>query len=70
MKHLVFTGSGLAALSLVTRLIDNGVADSHLITLIDKDRKENNDRTWCFWEKQEGYFENVVYRKWKQLDFF
>ena len=70
MKHLIFTGSGLSALSLVMRLIDNGVADTHLITLIDKERKEANDRTWCFWEKEDGFFDKVVYRRWKHLEFY
>jgi len=40
------------------------------ILLIDKDIKQRNDRTWCFWETQPGLFEPVVYHRWQQLDFY
>jgi lycopene beta-cyclase len=40
------------------------------ILVIDKSSKISNDRTWCFWEQQPGIFEEIVYHKWKQLDFF
>jgi len=39
------------------------------ILLIDKDVKQSNDRTWCFWEKQPGLFDPIVYHRWQQLDF-
>ncbi|RYD79564.1 MAG: lycopene cyclase [Sphingobacteriales bacterium] len=29
--------------------------------------KNENDRTWCFWEKTEGFFEPIVFRSWKRL---
>ncbi|SFQ08977.1 lycopene beta-cyclase [Parafilimonas terrae] len=38
--------------------------------MIDKDAKNINDRTWCFWEKQNGLFENIVYHRWQQIDFY
>lgn len=40
------------------------------ILLIDKERKTKNDRTWCFWEKEKGFFEEVVYRRWDAVSFF
>lgn len=40
------------------------------ILLVDQFPKNKNDRTWCFWEKEPGIFESVVYRKWGQLDFY
>jgi len=39
------------------------------ILLIDKDAKNKNDRTWCFWETQPGFFEDIVYRKWDTISF-
>lgn len=38
--------------------------------MIDKDRKNKNDRTWCFWETGKGYFEDIVYKSWDRLSFF
>ena len=40
------------------------------ILLIDKDVKRSNDRTWCFWETSLGLFEEIVYHRWQQLDFY
>ena len=34
------------------------------ILLIEQHLKNTNDRTWCFWEKGEGLFEEIVYRNW------
>ncbi len=39
------------------------------ILLIDKEEKKSNDRTWCFWEKGTGFFEDIVFRKWDSLSF-
>ena len=39
------------------------------ILLIDKDAKKNNDRTWCFWEKENGFFDGIVFRRWNTVSF-
>ena len=39
------------------------------ILLIDFDAKKTNDRTWCFWEKPNHQWENVVSKKWKTAFF-
>lgn len=66
----IFTGSGCAALSLVMRMIKSGKFNDKKILLIDKEPKTKNDRTWCFWEKEKGFFEDIVYKKWSKLSFF
>jgi lycopene beta-cyclase len=66
----IFTGTGCAALSLVMRMIKTGRFNDRKILLIDKEPKTKNDRTWCFWEKQNGFFEDIVYKKWDRLSFF
>lgn len=40
------------------------------ILVIDADTKTANDRTWCFWETDTGFFEDIVHHRWSQLDFF
>lgn len=40
------------------------------ILLVDVAEKNQNDRTWCFWEKGSGLFEEIVCRQWEQLFFF
>lgn len=36
---------------------------------MDKAPKIKNDRTWCFWEKEIGFFDEIVYRKWNNISF-
>ena len=51
------------------RMIDSGAFKDKRILLIEKEQKNQNDRTWCFWEKGEGYFENIITKKWPGLKF-
>jgi lycopene beta-cyclase len=37
------------------------------ILIIDKDGKQQNDRTWGFWTNRPLLFDPVVYRSWRQL---
>ena len=67
---MIFLGGGCAALSLLVRLLNSGQFSGYRFLVIDRDRKTANDRTWCFWEKGSGYFEEVLFRQWEQLDFF
>jgi lycopene beta-cyclase len=36
---------------------------------VDKEPKNKNDRTWCFWETGTGFFESIVCKKWESLWF-
>jgi lycopene beta-cyclase len=50
-------------------MIDSGKFNDSKILLVDKELKNKNDRTWCFWEKSQGYFESIVYNSWENLLF-
>ena len=63
----IFLGTGCATLSIVMRMIDSQQFTSKKILLIDKEPKTKNDRTWCFWESEPGFFEDIVHKKWSQL---
>jgi lycopene beta-cyclase len=65
----IFLGAGCASLSIITRMIDSNKFNQKKILLVDKQPKTKNDRTWCFWEEEPGYFDKIVYHKWKQLFF-
>src|SRR5436190_5233339 len=66
----IITGAGCAGLSLLRRMMHSAFFRSKKILLIDKEDKRANDRTWCFWEKQPGYFEPIVYHRWPQIAFY
>lgn len=65
-KHYnyIFTGTGLSALMTVYKMIESGKFKDKTILLIDESSKKTNDRTWCFWEKPNGKWENLISKKW------
>ncbi|MBC7851262.1 MAG: lycopene cyclase [Chitinophagaceae bacterium] len=66
----IIAGAGAAGLSLLMRMLDSPFFQQKRILIADKSVKNVNDRTWCFWEKNAGYFENIVFKKWESLRFF
>ncbi len=65
----IILGAGCAGLSLLMRILNTHGLSGKKILLIDKKPKVTNDRTWCFWEKEAGFFDNIVFKKWSQLVF-
>jgi len=65
----IIAGAGCAGLSLAMHMIDNDELSQKKVLIIDRELKLNNDRTWCFWEKGEGLFESIVYKRWEQISF-
>lgn len=66
----IISGAGCAGLSLLVRMIGSGKFADKKILVVDQSLKNQNDRTWCFWEKGKGYFEPVVYKDWRKLWFY
>tara|TARA_R110000868_G_scaffold26958_4_gene103148 strand:+ start:6540 stop:7691 length:1152 start_codon:yes stop_codon:yes gene_type:complete len=60
----IFTGSGLAALMTVYKMIESGKFNDKSILLIDEDPKKTNDRTWCFWQVEQSIWEQSITKKW------
>lgn len=67
--HYIISGSGCAGLSLLLRLLKSPVLEHKNILVLDAQLKNVNDRTWCFWEKEEGLFQPIVYKQWQEVRF-
>ncbi len=69
-KHYdyIIAGGGCAGLSLVYYLLQTKLKDKRIL-IIDKDHKKDNDRTWCFWEKEPHAFEHLVFHRWCHMYF-
>ena len=69
-KHYdyIIAGGGLAGISLVHFLQQSSLRDKRIL-IIDKSEKLENDRTWCFWEREKSPFEFLVHHRWQHLDF-
>ena len=50
--------------------MQNKAFDDKSILVIDKEKKNSNDRTWCFWEQHPGLFEPIVHHSWQQVHFY
>lgn len=65
----IIAGAGCAGLTLLYRMLLDPALNKKKILVIDRVRKTDNDRTWCFWEKEEGIFQSIVHHQWIELDF-
>jgi lycopene beta-cyclase len=65
----IIAGAGCAGLSLAYRMSNDSFFDDKKILLIDKEQKNKQDRTWCFWEKEDSVFEEIVLKKWSNIIF-
>ena len=65
----IFLGAGCASLSIIMRMISSKKFTEKSILIVDREPKTKNDRTWCFWENENGFFEDIVYCKWNELLF-
>lgn len=66
----IIAGAGCAGMSLLMRLNADPFFAAKKILVIDADSKQQNDRTWCFWETKPDLFEPVVHHQWTKLDFY
>ena len=63
---VIIAGGGAAGLSLAYHLVQSPLRDSSIL-IVEKEAKDQNDRTWCFWTDRPTLFDDIVYRSWSQL---
>ena len=56
---IIICGGGASGLLLANGLVKDPAFDQLNILLLEKDKKTLNDRTWCFWEEDEGEWEEL-----------
>jgi lycopene beta-cyclase len=65
----IIAGGGLSGLSLAFYL-NRSVLKNKSVLIIDREQKNQNDRTWSFWEKRgEGNFDNIAHKIWDSVWF-
>ncbi len=69
MKYdYIFAGGGMAGLSMAYYLNNSSLRNKSIL-IIDREQKNTNDHTYCFWEKGESIFEPIVLQKWNKVWF-
>ena len=61
-------GGGCSGLSLIDKIIDKNI--NHLsFIILEKKEKYLDDKSWCFWDKNESIFDELSEKKWKKFVF-
>jgi lycopene beta-cyclase len=63
-------GAGAAGLHLAMAMQRDGFFDNKKILLLEKSQKNENDKTWCFWEKGVGKWDAIATKIWDEAQFF
>jgi lycopene beta-cyclase len=63
---IIIVGGGASGLSLASHLTRSPLRDRSIL-IVEKEAKDENDRTWCFWANQATFFDDIVYRSWSHL---
>lgn len=63
----IILGAGGAGRWLAVEMHRAGLHRHKRITLVERDKKVNNDRTWCFWvrDQQDDVLNNIIVHEWK-----
>ncbi len=65
----IICGAGAAGLLLAYRMAQEPFFQDQKILLLDKDLKNTNDRTWCFWEQGKGEWDELLFKQWDHASF-
>jgi lycopene beta-cyclase len=66
---IIFTGGGAAALMLLYKMTKDETLSQKKILVIDKEKKDTNNRSWSFWTNQKTDFDILVYKEWQKVRF-
>lgn len=65
----IITGAGLSGLMLAYRMSQDAFFEDKSILIIDKTKNQTNNRTWCFWEQDDGEWNNLLHKSWPKIFF-
>ena len=62
----IIIGGGLAGLQLAFEFGNDRFFEQKTFAVIDPSLKDENDKTWCFWEKGDGKWDEIIYKSWQR----
>lgn len=65
----IILGAGASGLMLARAMAKDPWFNSRSVLIIDRNIKDENDRTWCFWEKGEGRYDQILSRQYREIIF-
>lgn len=67
--NYIILGAGCAGLTFLYEILSLKKFEQCKILVIDTNFQKQNDRTWCFWQKEDSKFESFVNHQWQNLKF-
>jgi lycopene beta-cyclase len=67
---IIIAGGGLAGLTLALECTRDPFFASMRVVILERDDKQKNDRTWCFWADKNEPLPPVVYKSWSNCRFY
>lgn len=61
----IIIGAGASGLQLALAMLRDDFFANKKLGIIEKKVTFNNDKTWCFWETDNGLYDSIIYASWK-----
>lgn len=65
----IIVGGGASGLMMAYRMAKDTFFDDKTILILDKEKKRKNDRTWCYWQKDDDEWQDIVTKSWRNIIF-
>lgn len=65
----IIVGGGASGLMMAYRMSKDAFFDDKTILILDREKKNTNDRTWCYWEKDNGEWDSMLSTSWDSIIF-
>lgn len=69
LYNYAIIGAGAAGMQLALAMIEDSFFKEKKILILEKEAKDSNDRTWCFWEKGNSKWDHLVCKTWSEGQF-
>ena len=65
----IIVGGGASGLMMAYRMSQDSFFDDKSILILDREKKNTNDRTWCYWEDEADDWNSIVSKTWDAIIF-
>jgi lycopene beta-cyclase len=65
----IICGAGASGLLLSNSMINDDFFNDKKILIIEKDKKNENDKTFGFWENKKSLLDELVFKEWEYAEF-
>lgn len=66
----IIIGAGASGLHLALQMAKSEFFSRHEVIILEKEEKNQADKTWSFWEKGQGNWDHIIKKQWAVGDVF